>query len=349
MAEALQPEDEDVHSDSTEYYTSSEEDDDSESLNTGSVKELTNCGNTYHSVFVDTIKHAIEDDQLITSNCGKEVLQVLKRVKVNSDSLPTREIIATICTRVQSCISKGDRCKLPSSIASRIWPAFHEMRLSTDLHYLWKTHLLDTLGCHVSEMTTLLALQVVLNRLIKQMIGMKRGENQGTSMQSPPVEMSEREIKVVHYMSGYVVRKMMKKYAKKSPKDETEKKRRLLVSVLKGMTVGRVDVDAECSDINDESEWTELIDRGGLTYVKPEVNSNIVSNARYCYAYAYTLDPIKLVSMSTLLILQLPLYKFNLYLQDYYKVVQFRPQYHNTTVGIYTMLTITLLYIYTMC
>ena len=92
MAEALQPEDEDVHSDSTEYYTSSEEDDDSESLNTGSVKELTNCGNTYHSVFVDTIKHAIEDDQLITSNCGQEVLQVLKRVKVNSDSLPTREI-----------------------------------------------------------------------------------------------------------------------------------------------------------------------------------------------------------------------------------------------------------------
>ena len=44
--------------------------------------------------------------------------------------------------------------------------------------------------------------------------------------------------------------------------------------------MGRVDVDAECSDINDESEWTELIDRGGLTYVKPEVNSNIViSNA----------------------------------------------------------------------
>ena len=39
MAEALQPED--VHSDSTEYYTSSEEDDDSESFNTGSVKELT--------------------------------------------------------------------------------------------------------------------------------------------------------------------------------------------------------------------------------------------------------------------------------------------------------------------
>lgn len=99
-------------------------------------------------------------------------------------------------------------------------------------------------------------------------------------MQSPPVEMTERETKVVHYMSGYVVTKMMKKYAKRSPKDETEKKRRLLVSVLKGMTVGRVDVDAECSDINDESEWTELIDRGGLTYVKPEVNSNIViSNA----------------------------------------------------------------------
>ena len=50
------------------------------------------------------------------------------------------------------------------------------------------------LGCHISEMTTLLVLQVVLDRLIKQMIVMKRGENQGTSMQSPPVEMSEREI-----------------------------------------------------------------------------------------------------------------------------------------------------------
>ena len=205
---------------------------------------------------------------MITSNCGQEVLQVLKHLKVNSDSLPTREIIATICTRMQSCISKGDRCKLPSSIASRIWPAFHEMRLSTDLRHLWKTHLLNTLGCQASEKTTLLALQVVLDRLIKQMISMKRGENQGTLMQSPPVEMTERETKVVHYMSGYVVTKMMKKYAKRSPKDETEKKRRLLVSVLKGMTVDRVDVNAECSDINDESE---LIDHGGLTYVKPEV------------------------------------------------------------------------------
>ena len=89
MAEALQPEDEDVHSDSTEYYTSSEEDDDSKSMDTGNIIELNDCGNIFHSVFVDTIMHANEDDRLNTSDCGQEVLQGLNRIKVNKDSLPT--------------------------------------------------------------------------------------------------------------------------------------------------------------------------------------------------------------------------------------------------------------------
>ena len=65
IAEARQPEVEDVYSNSTESYTSSEDDDDSESMDTGNVKELTDCGNIYHSVFMDTAKHAIEDGGLI--------------------------------------------------------------------------------------------------------------------------------------------------------------------------------------------------------------------------------------------------------------------------------------------
>ena len=72
MAEALQPEVEDVHSGSTEYYTSS---DDSEPQDTSDVKELTYCSDIYpHSMFVDAVRHTIEDEQLITSDCGQEVL-----------------------------------------------------------------------------------------------------------------------------------------------------------------------------------------------------------------------------------------------------------------------------------
>ena len=151
-------------------------------------------------MFVDAVKHVIEDEQLITSDCGQKVLQVLNYVKMNSDSPPIQEIIATIHVYVlvssRSCISKSDRCKLPSSIASRIWPAFHEMHISTDLHHVWKTHL-TTLGCHTSERFIMLALQVVLDQLIKQMIEMKYRSGQATSAQCPPVAITEREVKVV--------------------------------------------------------------------------------------------------------------------------------------------------------
>ena len=52
------------------------------------------------------------------------------------------------------------------------------------------------------------------------------------------------------------MKKLTKKYTKKSPKDETEKKRCLLLSVLQAMTVGRVDVDTECSEI---TEWLTVV------------------------------------------------------------------------------------------
>ena len=46
--------------------------------------------------------------------------------------------IVWIC--IQSCIDAGNRCKLPSTIAGKIWPAFHELRLSKKMHKMWEAH-----------------------------------------------------------------------------------------------------------------------------------------------------------------------------------------------------------------
>ena len=101
------------------------------------------------------------------------------------------------------------------------------------------------------------------------MIEVKHRSGQATSAQSPSVAITEREVKMVHYMSEDIVKKLTKNTRKNHQRLRQKKKRRLLLSVLQTMTVGRVDVDTECSEI---AEWTELIDRGGLTYVNSEVN-----------------------------------------------------------------------------
>ena len=50
--------------------------------------------------------------------------------------------------------------------------------------------------------------------------------------------------------------------------EAAQKKNRMFVCVLKGMVINRIDVDIGDYDT---VEWTELIDRGGLTHVKTEV------------------------------------------------------------------------------
>ena len=57
---------------------------------------------------MDTMKNAIEE---ITSDCGQQVLQILNYVKVNSDSPPTPQIIATTYTCMRSYIIAS--CHLP--------------------------------------------------------------------------------------------------------------------------------------------------------------------------------------------------------------------------------------------
>ena len=57
-------------------------------------------------------------------------------------------------------------------------------------------------------------------------------------------EMTAREVNAVHYMSGYVTSKFIKRYQKKSPNKLVQKKRHMFVSVLQDMVISRVAIDA---------------------------------------------------------------------------------------------------------
>ena len=81
-------------------------------------------------------------------------------------------------------------------------------------------------------------------------------------------EITPREVNAIHYMAGYVAAKLTKRYQMKPANKVLQKKNRMFVSVLKDMVVSRIDVDVGDYDA---VEWTELIDRGGLTHVKTEV------------------------------------------------------------------------------
>ena len=127
----------------------------------------------------------------------------------------TQELIAYLCARVQSCIDKGNQCKRPSSISTRIWSAFHQLRLSLDLHQRWKSHLISKLNID-SEKLPMHSLQVLLDRLMKHLMRRESQEEWTPTDKVNQALIPEREMKVVHYMSGYVVSKMIQQYSKTS-------------------------------------------------------------------------------------------------------------------------------------
>lgn len=87
------------------------------------------------SLFMATLDGISKEEHVKTSDCAPAVLELISSLKDCGDA--TRDLVVTLCSRVQSCVDAGSRCKLPSAIAGKLWPAFHKLRLDPKLHQLW--------------------------------------------------------------------------------------------------------------------------------------------------------------------------------------------------------------------
>ena len=222
-----------------------------------------------HKLTFLKVYEQLKEDPAMESDVGPAVLELLECINKSYDNPSTRQLISSLCIRAQSCVSKASGCKLASSIGARVWPALHQLRLNADLHRQWKHHL-STICSDVDLMKySIHALQILLDRLVKLLVSKwRKGSSSPVTAPAPSNEITLREENAIHYMAGYVTAKFVKRYQKKSANEAAQKKNRMFVCVLKGMVINRIDVDIGDYDT---VEWTELIDRGGLTHVKTEV------------------------------------------------------------------------------
>ena len=77
---------------------------------------------------------------------------------------------------------------------------------------------------------------------------------------SPVSTLNTTDRNDIHYMSGYTAFRLLKRYKRKSSHPAVKQKQKMFFSVLKEMK-------SDGSDDNCTSEWTELIDHGGLFHV----------------------------------------------------------------------------------
>lgn len=266
-----------VSAESTESDYSSEESEpeyDVEELAVGALnlsKSDSQDSDGVHKVTFLKVFEQLKEDPVIDSDIGPAVLELLKCIEQNCDDPSTRQLISSLCIRAQSCVNKASGCKLASSIGARVWPALHQLRLNADLHQQWKHHLSSICSDADLMKYSIHALQILLDRLVKLLISKRKGSSSPATAPAPAPstnEITSREANAVHYMAGYVTAKLIKRYQKKSANKAAQKKNRMFVSVLKEMVISRADVDIGDYDA---VEWTELIDRGGLTHVKTEV------------------------------------------------------------------------------
>lgn len=269
MAEAVPA----VENESTESDYSSEEsepeyDTEEPALGALNLSDSQDSDGVHKFTFLEVFGQ-LKEDPVIDSDVGPAVLELLKCIKENCDDPSTRQLISSLCIRAQSCVNKASGCKLTSSIGARVWPALHQLRLNADIQRQWKHHL-STI-CSDADLIkySIHALQILLDRLVKLLISKRKGSlNPATAPAPSTNQITLREENAVHYMAGYVTTKLIKRYQKKSANKATQKKNRMFVSVLKEMVISRIDVDIGDYDA---VEWTELIDRGGLTHVNNEV------------------------------------------------------------------------------
>ena len=225
----------------------------------------------YASILWDVLQKLKQEDVVSKTTTGLRIREIIEHVEKYKDSPVLVKLATELCSQAECCIPEENWECLPSLTKGRMWSAFHQLRLSDKPQDTWRQFMVEIslppqLLASVSEQ----CFQLVIDRLLKFMVGMKNKKQQ-PSMSD--IHLSLREENVVYYMSGFVAFKLTKKYQQSISDPELKAKRKYFIWVLGGM---KAEQQPPCDDTVEEYSraWSEHIDRGGLYKVKTEVSNN---------------------------------------------------------------------------
>ena len=220
---------------------------------------------------ITTLLGAIKEETLlkVTEN-GPPVTELISHLQKSMGTRQARDFFIGVVSRLEGCLRAGNRCRLPSAKAGRVWTAFHRLRNESSLRAGWTSFLQSICLPAVLRTYSAFAFQLILDRLLKRLICLKKEELTQTVDKHSQLVLTLREQNVVYYMSGYIPVNLIKRFKKKSPVERVQQKRRMFLRVLREMRA-----DNQQDDINSPEDytrlWSEQIDRGGLYQIKPEV------------------------------------------------------------------------------
>lgn len=199
---------------------------------------------------------------------GKILGELLECIK-HLDTVCVTNIAILVVSESNICLLAGKRHNLPSVAQAAVWSAFYRLRERKDILQAW-TKFIEANIPVAHRIEHQLALQVILDRVLKKLIANKSVAVAPATEQHTVQSLTYCESNAVRYMAGYVAVKLLKRYRKGSRNPAVCKKRKLFVRILQQMKAtgqpGEPDTVLEYSTL-----WLELIDRGGLYHINDDV------------------------------------------------------------------------------
>lgn len=161
------------------------------------------------------------------------------------------------------------RCKLPVTRREKLWVKFHRFSLEEGFDLCSRCDL--ALDLHAPETFWQLMMEKeFLHQLCVYESTLTKAQTSSESTSNPeppPRTLSLIEENAIRYTAGYVIRKLERKYSKKtSPPYAAE-----CMALLREMAGKLITRQATSETGKNSSEWTCLIDRGGLYHVEDSV------------------------------------------------------------------------------
>ena len=221
-------------------------------------------------IFFNTLPGLQKEKILSHSEKGPFVIQIVQVLLQDKQNPSVVAMAMKIFARLETCLAAGTKHRLPSSIQKKIWSSFHVARFDETVIKAWDTHIMKLKLPEVLQCYTSVAFEIIFDRLMKALIKEQK-KSISTCLEPKEVPiLGHREKNVIHYMSGFVAVRLIKRYSRHTTNPKLKRKRQLFLGVLKNM---RAEEQTYCLDSCEDYTriWTEQIDRGGLYKINPQV------------------------------------------------------------------------------
>ena len=196
----------------------------------------------------------------VVKNVGRRVLELA------SNSVAFNSFCEDVVQIMRNCFLKLGRCRSNSTKRERLWRAFHKQSVE-QLPSKWKTLYTSLNIKGVADQLFDQTVNVVIyEELMKEHFVSCTGRSGPSRNCDHEVQLSKDEMNALRYASGYVVRKILKKYEK-----EHVRKRMGIKAEEFEMCLGNMAVAGDETEYTEStSEWFRRVDRGGLFPVNDE-------------------------------------------------------------------------------